>query len=320
MRPTFIVSIDEELIWGSFDHTPALRFERENPDLRGVFRELVSLFDELRVPATWALVGHLFLASCARGEDGRAHGDLARPRYRWFERDWFGADPCTDRDRDPLWYGDDLVDAVLSARAGHEVGCHSFSHLVYGDAGCSARAAADDLRACVESARTRGITLRSFVFPRNSEGHHALLRDNGFLCYRGEDPTWFRPLPGTLKRSGHLIDQATALSPPVSEPNEQLAGLWNLPGSMLLLHRRGVRRFIPIAARIRKARLGLERAVREGKLFHLWFHPFNFAVDRAAMMSVLRAVLTHAVELRERGRLDIRTMGDLAAELAGGRA
>jgi peptidoglycan/xylan/chitin deacetylase (PgdA/CDA1 family) len=315
MRPTFIVSIDEELVWGSFDHTSPSRFARENPDLRGTVRELLATFDELRVPATWAMVGHLFLGSCVRGTDGRAHPELKRPSYRWYTKDWFGLDPCTDRDRDPLWYGDDLIDAILGSRVTHEIGCHSFSHIVYGDEGCSDAVASDDLGACIAAARARGITLRSFVFPRNSEGHHALLKEHGFTCYRGEDPTWFRPLPGTLKRSGHLLDQALGLAPPVSEARQRVPGLWNLPGSMLLLHRGGVRRMIPMASRIRKAQLGLERAVRERKIFHLWFHPFNFAVHRTEMLAALRSILSEAVRLRDRGELDICTMGDFASRL-----
>ena len=241
MRPTLVISIDHEFIWGCFDQLGPDAFLKVYPDPRGVVRALVDLFEELQIPTTWAMVGHLFLASCNRGHDGRPHPEIARPHHRWYSGDWLGADPCTDRTRDPLWYGDDILDLIQSARAGHEIACHSFSHVVYGDPGCHREAASTDLRACVETAARRGIKLRSFVFPRNSEGHHALLREHGFIAFRGEDPTWWRDLPGPAKRAGHLLDQAAALPPPVSEPTEKLPGLWNLPGSLLLLHRHGLR-------------------------------------------------------------------------------
>ena len=315
MRPTLVISLDQEFIWGHFDQMSPETFLASHPDPRGTVRALIELFDDLDIPATWAIVGHLFLASCSRGTDGRPHPELPRPRYHWYPRDWLGVDPCTDRMRDPLFYGDDVLDEIQGARARHEIGCHSFSHGVYGDPGCSDAAAAADLRACVDLAAKRGITLRSFVFPRNSEGHHALLKEHGFTAFRGEDVAWWRDLPKQGKRVGHLIDQAGARPPRVSEPTEKLPGLWNLPGSMLLLHRQGIRRWIPYAARRRRLLSGLARAVRERRLFHLWFHPHNLCLDRSGLLAVLRDGLREAARLRDRGELDIRTMGDLAGEL-----
>ena len=319
MRPTFVISLDQEFIWGNFDQTSPAGFLAAHPDPRGTVRSLVDLFDEHQIPATWAIVGHLFLASCTRGPDGRAHPELLRPRHDWYPRDWLAADPCTDRARDPLWYGDDVLDLVQGARVRHEIGSHSFSHAIYGDPGCSDQAAAADLRACLEVAAKRGIALRSFVFPRNREGHHALLREHGFIAFRGEEPTWWRELPGAAKRAGHLFDQAAGRSPPIVKPSEKLPGLWNLPGSLLLLHRHGVRRYIPLAVRRRRISLGLTQAVKQRGLFHLWFHPHNLSFNREGLFAVLRDGLREAVRLRDQGVLDIRTMGDLAEEFRSSR-
>jgi peptidoglycan/xylan/chitin deacetylase (PgdA/CDA1 family) len=315
MRPTFVLSLDKELVWGSRDHTSAKDFEAKYPDLRGVVRDLLEAFDEYGIPATWAVVGHLFLSSCARGADGRAHPEIVRPDYSWHPGDWFKDDPCGARSRDPLWYGDDILEWIRSAKTPHDVGSHSFSHLIFGDAGCSDAAARSDLRACVDAARATGLTLKSFVFPRNREGHHQALRDSGIIAYRGADPVWYRGFPRALRRASHLADQALALTPPVSAPIETLPGLWNIPGSMLLLHRGGVRRAIPVSARVAKGKAGLRRAVRESKIFHLWFHPFNLAHDRAAMFAALRGILAEAARLRDLGVLDVRTMAG-AAEAA----
>jgi peptidoglycan/xylan/chitin deacetylase (PgdA/CDA1 family) len=317
VKPVLLLSFDKELVWGSFDIMSTEEFAARNPDPRGIVRQLLAVLDERAVPATWAVVGHLFLRSCDRDPDGRAHADLIRPRYSWYEGDWFSQDPCTDRGRDPLWYGDDIVEMIMSTRTAQEIASHSFSHLVYGDPGCSREAAVADVRSCVELAKKLGIPLRSFVFPRNAEGHHDVLRDAGFIAYRGEGPTWFNRLPSSARRAGHLIDQAAALPPPVFTPEQRHGGLWNLPGSMLLLPRNGVRRLIPLAARVRKARAGLRRAVREQGVFHLWFHPFNLATDPPGLLGAFTTILDEAVGMRNRGELDIRTMGDFAAELNG---
>jgi hypothetical protein len=234
----------------------------------------------------------------------------------WHPEDWFGADPCTDRSRDPLWYGDDLVDMLLGADVGQEVGSHSFAHIPYGDPGCTAEVVEADLTVCAKLAAQRGLTLRSFVFPRNIEGHHGALAEHGFTAYRGVDPTWFDTLPGQASRAARLLDQTLPVPPPVSTPTETLPGLWNIPGSMLLIGRRGARRLVPPAAPVAKAKAGIARAIREGKVFHLWLHPFNLAADRERSLAMFRAILDEAARRRDRGELDVRTMGDLAGALS----
>jgi peptidoglycan/xylan/chitin deacetylase (PgdA/CDA1 family) len=312
MIGTFVLSLDKELVWGSVDHTPVEEWRRRHPDARGVVRELLALLDEFAIPATWAVVGHLFLRSCARGPDGRAHPELPRPRYHWHAGDWLAADPCSDVERAPLFYAPDVVDAILAARAGHEIGSHSFSHLVYGDPGCPAEAADGDLAACVAAARARGLELRSFVFPRNREGHHDLLRARGFRAYRGEEPHLYRRLPRPARRAAHFADHALGLAAPTVAPAETLPGLWNVPGSMMLFPRGGLRDLIPVAARVRKARATLARAVGRGEIFHLWFHPFNLHAGRAAMFAGLREILRAVAGERDRGRVEVRTMGEIA--------
>jgi peptidoglycan/xylan/chitin deacetylase (PgdA/CDA1 family) len=311
MQPTFVLSLDEELIWGSFDHTSERDFDRAHPDLRGVVRDLLALFDRYHISATWAVVGHLFLKACARGEDGRAHPELVRPQYEWFSRDWLALDPCANRDSHPLWYGDDLIATIATAKTPQEIACHSFSHLVYGDPGCSRAAAETDLRACVQAAKD--VALRSFVFPRNREGHHDLIASHGFVAFRGDAPDWYAPLSGTLKRLAHLADQALALTPPRVLPRAHAPGLWNIPASMLFLHREGVRRFVPLGARVKKAKRGIDQAIATQSLFHLWFHPFNMCADRAGMFAALEEILAYVSE----SGIAVRTMGALAAELSG---
>lgn len=311
-RPTFVLSIDTELVWGSFDHVPLAVFAARYPDERGVIQEILALLDRYDIAATWAVVGHLFLASCQRGEDGRAHPAMPRPDFAWFGRDWYAADPCADRASEPLWYGDDIVDAIVAAAAHHEVGCHGFSHAVFGDPGCAAAVAAAEIDECRRLAGLRGLDLRSFVFPRNREGHQEVLGERGFVAVRGADPTWRKRLPGRLGRLAALVDQALAITPPVSIPRQVRPGLWDIPGSMLLMERTGLRRFVPVSARVRKARRGLRRAVREDAVFHLWFHPFNLVPDRRAMLGALDQILAEVAALRDAGALEVMTMGQLA--------
>jgi Polysaccharide deacetylase len=316
MTPTFTLTFDTELIWGSFDQMSPERFGRLYPDIRGTIASVLQILDRYEVSATWAVLGHLFLSECRRDRAGVAHPELVRPRQSWRSGDWYAADPCTDRRRDPLWYGDDILDAVQATRTPQEIGCHSFSHVLYGDPSLTREAVDADLDACIALAARRGITLRSFVFPRNVEGHHEALLAHGFRAYRGADPTWHAGLHGPMGRAAHLIDQLGAIPPPVSHPMERMPGLWNIPGSCLLIHRTGIRRAIPMISRIRKARAGLQRAESTGGCFHLWTHPFNLASDRRFMIDTLEVIVRDAVERRDRGALVIEPMGTVAERLS----
>ena len=305
----FTLSIDFELIWGTLDLFGPERFRAACTLEREVIVDrLLDLLAEFEITATWCVVGHLFLDRC----EGR-HQEIVRPSHSWLHGDWFEHDPGSDLERDPIFYGRDLVEKILACRVPQEVGSHSFSHVIFGDPGCSRATAESELTACVGLARERGLQLRSFVFPRNLVGHLEVLRAYGFDCYRGPEPHWYERwnLPGTVKRLAHLWDVMVAAQPPVVLPEYSSAGLWNIPGSMIYFPMHGMRRYIPLGQRITRARKGLEAAAQQNRIFHLWFHPTNLADETESMFAGLRAIFARVSELRSAGRLQVRSMGAL---------
>ena len=118
------------------------------------------------------------------------------------------------------------------------------------------------------------------------------------------------PLP--IARAAHLFAHAAAMTPDVSHPYEKIPGLWNIPGSTLLMHRAGPRRIVSRHARLRRARLGLRNAETSGGTFHLWTHPFNLANDAPYMLNVLETILQDAVRARDQGRISIDSIGAVA--------
>lgn len=317
MTGTFALTFDTELIWGTFDRLPPTAFDRTYPGVRHVIAKVLRLLDAYEIPATWAVVGHLFLEGCTRCDDGIAHAELpTRPAVSWWADDWYARDPCTDVTRDPLWYGPDVLDAIQGARTRHEIGCHSFGHAPYGNPAMTRAAVDADLDACVRVAAARGIVLRSFVFPRNCEGHHEALAAHGFTAYRGAEPTRRERMGGPLGRIARLAGHAVAVSPPVPRPAMRLPGLWNVPASMLLLSNVGPRRLVPTAQRLAMVRSGLRRAAHTGGAFHLWTHPFNLASDPECLLGLLDRCLREVNTARGRGEIDVATMSAIADRAA----
>jgi peptidoglycan/xylan/chitin deacetylase (PgdA/CDA1 family) len=313
------ISLDFELLWGSFDsgrHRKFIRhFARNGGPFHGtrsIVARLLALFEKYDVRVTWATLGHLFLDHC-ESVDGVRHPEMPRPNHAWFPQDWYCYDPAKDFRTEPLWYGRDMVEMILNARPKHEVASHSFSHVIFSDAGCTPEVAEAEVRKCVELAEALNLKLDSFVFPRNQLGHLDTLRRHGFRFTRGKMPFWFANLrPRTLRRAGHVLDDFFAITPVNGLPKKSDCGLWILPVWMFLQSMDGARRLIPARSRISKATKGIERAIRDRSLFHLSFHPTeNLCFQTDLMFHVLEKILAHAAHRRDEGALQVMTMSDV---------
>lgn len=279
------ISIDLEMAWGIWDKiTPASERLIEAAD-RTVVRRLIELFDHYETPVTWAIVGRLFDSSPAH--------------------------------RGPAWFAPECLDWIREARVVHDIGSHSYEHIYFGE--CSAQAAESDLGAARELHEREGLRFDSFVFPRNQMNHIPLLRESGVRVFRSRD-AGFVQLVGAiapkLRSAANLIDkmvpfQAVAVTP-ISH-----AGLVELPSSLLLLGRGGIRRLIGPGALARKSRLTMRSAAKRKGIFHLWFHPSNFYDQTDVQFGVIENILIAACKLRDEGVLDVRPMSEFSgAELS----
>src|SRR5205823_818207 len=103
-RGALVISLDLELIWGTLDLFGVEAFRAACTRERHIVERLLDLFVEFDVPATWCIVGHLFLDRCAP-VNGRKHPEIVRPTHSWCRGDWFEHDACTCEERAPIFYG-----------------------------------------------------------------------------------------------------------------------------------------------------------------------------------------------------------------------
>ncbi len=292
---TIVFSVDAELGWGFHDEAdpPTHRVERS----RWGWRQLLSLFEEFDVPATWAVVGHLMLEDC----DGHHWDHPAGPA-------WFARERTTWASRPDLRFGDGLVDRVRSADVDHEIGCHTFSHVEFGDERTSPDVARAELERCEELAADWDLSLKSFVFPRNKVGYRDLLAEYGYESYRG----W--PQTAAGKGAARKLAEATVAEnePRLVTPTVDEYGLVNVPPSLFMFGFEGLARRMtapvfgdPIVA---EARRGIDEAIRQDGVYHLWLHPNNLTSvhDVGRLRRVLGYLDTH------RHEVSIATMGAVA--------
>jgi len=307
----FTLSVDVEGLWGLF----FVRSYVDDPSAaqagRRALPTMLTLLAERRMQATFAFVGHLLLDRCGPWE-GAPHPDAPRPKYSWYDRDWYADDPAGDETSHPLWYA--RSQALAVAAAGHEVGAHGFAHAILDSASVGADVADAEFSLAQSAARGAGLPpLRSFVYPQNVVGHADRLAPAGFACYRESDGGRGARAgpPGGLRRAKNLAEHALAAEPFVGKPMRRADGVVAVPSSFPLLGREGIRRAVTRGARVARVEKGLDAAVKAGALLHVWTHPHAFADDDS--FADLAAVLDAVARRRDRGDVQVLTMAGAAA-------
>lgn len=293
-----VISVDAELGWGFHDvSVPTERLEAA----RVGWKRLAGLCSEYHIPATWAIVGHLFLEEC----DGR-HADHPR------SPEWFAREREAWADRPSLRFGPHLIADVANDPVGHEIGCHTFSHVLFGDPETTKEVARAELEASLAAARETDHSLRSFVFPRNSVGHRDVLAEYDFDCYRGAAPVRRTPLE-KLRTALLGEHDPTLVTPTIDE-----YGLVDVPASLYLFSFEGRTRQLvtrlfedPV---VTHAKRGIDRAARTDGVFHMWLHPNNL-VGRPEIAR-MRKIFEHLD--RRRDEVRIETMGEVASRVRDG--
>jgi peptidoglycan/xylan/chitin deacetylase (PgdA/CDA1 family) len=314
----FVVSLDFELHWGVRDRVTAQSPYRSNLlGAREAIPEILSLFQEFEIAATWATVGLLF----ARSKSELAqYLPTAKPGYRNSRLDPYREVCGDDEGEDPLHYAPSLI-ALIQRTPKQEIGCHTFSHYYCLEMGQLRQDFEADISSAVSLARRRGIRLESIVFPRNqvNTDYLALLPEFGFTNYRGVEQGWaFDPEPSrrkaVVKRVARLADHYIPIYGNKLSTWDEMKGshrLCNVRGSMFLrpfsprLKVFDGIRFDRIAACIREA------AVR-GLVFHLWWHPHNFGRYMGENLQFLRSILAVVAECRAAHGLRSLSMSETA--------
>ncbi|MFO8065976.1 MAG: hypothetical protein R6U11_00200, partial [Bacteroidales bacterium] len=274
----FVVSIDFELAWGGVFNENILRNNLElYKKTRKAIDAIIELFEKYQISATWAFVGHLMLESCAK-VDNRKHPEIIRPNYSWYDKDWFYYDPCYREEENSIWYADDVLKRIMSCQVEQEIASHSFSHILFGEEGCSKECAESDIRKCIEVASSYNIKLSSFIFPFNSIGHKDILKKYGFIIYRDHGIERYSKIKNNkVKSIASIIDKVLAFSPTTGRIKKDEYGLYCIQGNMCYYRYKGWKNKITYKSAVKQAKKGIDLAIEKGELFHLWFHPYQIA-------------------------------------------
>lgn len=301
MTGSLVFSVDAELAWGLHDLHPLTEKEHQRcRQARARWLTLLELFETYDIPATWAIVGHLLTDD----EQYREQHPLSET---WFETAVSGIENQPDQ-----WLARDLIEAVQTSPVEHELGSHSFSHVIFSDV--SPDIAEAECRLAREVGRNHEIDFTSFVFPRNEIAHREVLAESGFQCYRGTQPNEFLSIPG-FRGLGLLAGSVLGrVAPPTVTPSVDEFGLVTIPASVFMGGFRG-QPWTGLASlngdpAVKLIRRGIDRASENGEMFHLWLHPHDLTNSR--YIDRVRKILSYVSMKRRQGEIRIETMGDVA--------
>jgi peptidoglycan/xylan/chitin deacetylase (PgdA/CDA1 family) len=338
-RGTFTISLDFELHWGGFEKWPLDPLPASGGPLppggyrsyfqntRQVIPEMLRLFANYEVHATWATVGLLMHRSRVEAE---AHFPILKPTYtvrelsayHYIESVGLGLNETDD----PYHFADSLVREIV-ATPHQELGTHTFAHYYCNEAGQTIDQFRADLQAAQRAAAPYGVKLQSLVFPRN-QFNDAYLRvcfEEGITAVRSNPLDWFWQIDSTQhesmwKRLNRGLDAYFSIGKDNTYP---LANVPLRPGLPLCLPAsRLLRPYRPQEwvlnhLKIQRIQHEMERAARNGLCYHLWWHPHNFGRYPVESLAHLEIILKHYLYCRRKYGMRSLSMAEVGEERRG---
>jgi peptidoglycan/xylan/chitin deacetylase (PgdA/CDA1 family) len=318
----FVISLDCELYWGIRDKRPLPTVQEYLQNTHRIFPQLLSTFRKYEVKATFAVVG---LLAADSKEEMRQYIPEDKPEYSDSN-----LSPYTDNltlvkespEDDPYHYGGNLI-RLIREYPEHELGTHTFSHYYCQEEGASPESFRADLLAAKAIAYDKGLLIDSLVFPRNqyNTAFMKICEEVGVKTYRGNERVWFRKptnkgtLPTRMVRTldcffnisgNHCYDlKDLANGSPVDIPSSRFLRPYMTKGGALFEN-----------LKLRRIKKGMTEAAKKGRVFHLWWHPHNFATNSDQNFNTLEAVLEHFTELKTEYGFENKTMGEAGDLLA----
>lgn len=317
----FIVSLDFELYWGVRHRRDVAKYHANLVGARRAIPELLDLFTEFKIHATWATVGFLFFDRTQALLD---NAPRLRPRYEnpvlAAYEDLPNIELCEHSDS--IFFAPSLIEEIT--RTPHqEIGTHSFSHYYCLEAGQTFETFRQDLCAACASARMHGSVIRSLVFPKNQVRNDYLkaCAELGIVAYRGNPLSWlYKADPDhkqiLVRRLARLLDAYV----PLTGNNCSAASFQlvtkdlpvNIPASRYL---RPYSPFLSIFEPLRFWRIKRDMtiAAKSAQRFHLWWHPHDFGANLAVNLAFLRRILNCFASLRESYGMESLNIEEAAA-------
>ncbi len=311
----FTVSLDFELYWGLRDKRSIEQYKYNLQGVRNALPEMLRVFTDNDIHATWATVGFLFFKD---SDELIKNIPKLLPAYNKEELSPYQYIKEASSLETLYHFAPELLELILQ-HEGQEIGTHTFSHYYCLEEGQSLAQFEEDIAAAIEIAKRKGVSIKSLVFPRNqwnAEYLSALIK-LGVQCYRGNESSWIYKASdevgqNKVRRAFRLIDVYFNIS---GHNTYYLKDCihekpFNFPASRFLRPYSNKLAFLD-KLRLKRIRNAMDDAAINHKIFHLWWHPHNFGINTNENIEFLENILNHYNHLKKNHGMVSLNMGEL---------
>ena len=318
MNGKFVISLDYELHWGIFDVMSEEDYFDNLVNTEKAVDAMLKLSNEFDVRLTFATVGFLF------ANDKKELNHFLpnhKPTYSNKKRNpyLFLESVGDTKEEAPFHFAAKRI-AEISTDSRHEIGTHTFSHYYCLEDGQTEEQFNADLKSAVAIARSKGISLKSIVFPRNQvkKEYLDICIANGITSYRGTEKSGaYDPsisLPRMVKRGLRMADSYLNLlghhTTPLSHLEQNENKCLDIPSSRFFRPYDGKLKSIQ-GLKLQRIKKSMTHAAKKKHLYHLWWHPHNFGKNLNENMADLKEIYMHYVKLNKAYGFENETMTSL---------
>ena len=313
----FVISLDFEKFWGIRDKRTIkdYKLNLENVDI--IVLELLKLFEEEKIHATWATVGMLAFNS---KKDLLNNIPNKLPTYVNMNLSPYNY--VFEEELDTKFhFAVDIIKKIIDTN-NQELASHTFSHYYCSEDGQTEACFNFDLNKNIETIKEKfGIEMSSIVFPRNqvNEKYLKCLSKNNIRCYRGNENNWIynSNMEFILKRGFRLLDSYFNLT---GSNTYDLAKIdkkipHNIPSSYFLRPVKPQKSFFKLL-KLWRIKGQMTQAAKKNQVFHLWWHPHNFGNDIQANVLFLKEIISHFNNLKERYNMESLNMSEISKKIS----
>ena len=317
----FVISLDFELHWGFFDNRTLEDCRSQLLNINTVIDKLLQMSKEYNTSITFATVGMLFAKDKETVLD---YVPKLKPNYTNKALDSYELLRGIEQKDQMIYFAQELVKNIENDPL-HEVGTHTFCHYYCHEKGQNIQDFKADIESAIAIAKALNIETKSIVFPRNQvqQDYLKVCEDLGIETYRGN--CWFnfnndaRKL--ILKEYGlillRVIDSYFNISGSNSfklkDHNTKDAKLINIPASRFLRPYNSRLKFIE-SLKVRRIKKAMTKAAKRNEVYHLWWHPHNFANNIEENFKNYSSILKHYKKLNVKYNFESITMQKLGEQ------
>lgn len=314
---TLAISLDFEMYWGMADITEVDEMTPVMQNVHTVVPRLLELFKKYEIHATWATVGALMAENDEDFLDNLYSG-ITEQTTVMLEKVGVLAKNAGKCPRDIL-FAPDLVAMVANAD-GQEIATHTYSHYYCSEADSTPEAFASEIKSALEMAEKKGLDINSAVFPRNQVADEYLEAMDGVkpLAFRGNESGWIAAIKSKSLKLWTLVWYIDNYIPLQKRCSYKIGEIFDR-GRLNIRNSRFFKPFRPkfrFAERLKLRRYKREmlKAAKKGEIYHMYWHPHNFAVDTEINFAQMDELLSYYSELREKYGMKSMNMNEVAEQ------